>query len=239
MAEACYSLEQLAELAVLAADDPRLAHLQACPRCRALLASYQNFMAPGPLPGAARAAAAERELTTVLEREILGPEKGGVAGIEPRSGLAQRILDLLTLPRLRPVLAVAAALLLILGLPKVIDQHHGEAPQPVLRGQAPAEEGVVLSAEAVLQADGSVRFSWRPTSSADLYRLEFYTADLAELAHIATRSDSVFVLSAGILPGVADISAIAYWRLGALSRGDVTVRSPLQAFPATSPLEAP
>ena len=205
-------------------------------------------MSPGSLPEAARAAAAGRELTAALEREILGPAGPGTMSAEslsrsadgdPRSGLASRIQNLLSFPRLRPVLAVAAALVLILGLPAVIDRHHEEAPQPVLRGQAPAREGEDLAAEALPQADGSIRFSWRPISGAELYRLEFYGTDLAELAHVATRSDSVFVLDPGMLPGVADFAAIAYWRLGAVSRSDMITRSPLQAFPATPAQEAP
>jgi hypothetical protein len=204
MGESCYSPEQLAELATLAADDPRRAHLENCPHCRALLAAYQERRARGP-----------------------------------RSGFARRVRDLLNFPRLRPVLAVAAALLLILGLPAVIDRHHEEAPQPDPQSQAPAEGGAVLASGAVLQADGTIRFSWRPTSGAEFYRLELYGADLTELAHLGTRSDSVFVLEPGMLRGGVDFPAIAYWRLGAVARSEVILRSPLQAFPKAAPQESP
>ncbi len=204
MGESCYSPEQLAELANLAADDPRRAHLETCPHCRALLAAYQERGAQGS-----------------------------------RSGLARRVRDLLNFPRLRPVLAVAAALLLILGLPAVIDRHHEEAPQPDPQSQVPVEEGAVLASRAVLQADGSIRFSWRPTSGAEFYRLELYSSDLTELAHLGTRSDSLFVLEPGMLPGGVDFPAIAYWRLGAVARSEVILRSPLQVFPGASLPKSP
>jgi hypothetical protein len=202
--ESCYSREQLADIATLAADDPRRAHLESCPRCRDRLAAYQEWLARGPQPG-----------------------------------LASRFRALRNLPRLRAALAVAAGLLLIAGLPAVISRHHEEAPPPQAQEQAPAEEDAVLACQAVPHADGTIRFSWRPIAGAELYRLEFFDADLSELSHLATRSDSVLVLDPQMLPQDVDVSAIAFWRLGAVARSDMILQSPLQTFPGATPQESP
>ncbi|MHC4946294.1 MAG: hypothetical protein ACYTG7_25045 [Planctomycetota bacterium] len=54
MTQRCFQADELGDLLDLTADDPRQKHLDACPRCRALLAEYKEFLEPSQegAPGA-------------------------------------------------------------------------------------------------------------------------------------------------------------------------------------------
>ncbi|MCB9513646.1 MAG: hypothetical protein H6694_04950 [Candidatus Latescibacteria bacterium] len=84
MADSCPTVEVLADLAALPADDPRRRHVQDCPRCRARLLDYQDFLAGGAPVSAASLEDALDRLDAALRDATADP------GPAPRSRAAKR-----------------------------------------------------------------------------------------------------------------------------------------------------
>ncbi len=86
MKQRCHTPEEITALAELEPGDPRRAHVDACPRCQAVLLSFQEFLAAEPLPEGARPKLASKHLERVLQREILGspsPDAAPEAAADP------------------------------------------------------------------------------------------------------------------------------------------------------------
>ena len=133
----CLKIEEIAELVSSTADDPRAAHLESCPRCRARLMSYKKFIdatsARGFKPEEAQAyleAALDREISSSTER----PRQSGRSWI-------QEFLGRLWQPALRPIWAIGIVVLAVWGIQEVRESDHGASDTIILReGQSHEED---------------------------------------------------------------------------------------------------
>ncbi len=156
MSDQCLTIEDLGELAELPVGDSRRAHLDGCPRCQGLVASYAAFFTPEDIPPEADVADAGARLSAALEREI-GAETGG--NIVRPASFTQRFLGM------RPLAAAAAVLVVALGLSLMRDGPGAPPLEPVLRGAG--DEVVAFQGEAVALAGDGYRLRW-PAAADDV-----------------------------------------------------------------------
>jgi hypothetical protein len=200
--ERCLEVEELADVLASGTDDPRRGHLDQCPRCQALVAEYEGFMAVDD--GQAGLSTAEMARLD----QTLPPAENRI----------------LRLPRwLVAVPAAAAVLALFFALP----QDRPVAPDPaVMRGEVQPDTLLVPHGVKV-GADGRVLFSWDPSPQADSYVVELLGGDLGELARIQTGTASVEVAP----ETVQKPEPTRFWRVTGFKKGDPVIRSGLREFP--------
>lgn len=208
MNELCVGVEQIGSILELAEQDPKRRHAESCPRCSALLASYQDFMKAEPGPGS-NPQGASAHLQKVLREEIEGAQK--------TSPLTRNRFFIL-----RPAWG-ALVLVLALGSFVLIRVGPDGPEQQVLRGGSTDGAPLSLSQPGFLD-DGSVRFSWEPLEEADQYQVVLYESDLTELTRSEPAAETEVVLSPRQLGGAAPGSALV-WRVIALQGGDEIDRS--------------
>lgn len=202
MSDRCLNPEELADLA---ADDPRRAHVDACPRCQALLQSYAAFMDPVNVPRGANLEEADSRLAAALDREI------GVGGEVVRPAAS-----FWTPFRVRTLAAAAAVVIVAVGLSVFQPGSEVASPdEPVLRGiGAPAAP---FRCQMAMLDEGGFRVSWPGIAEATGYRLVVFGEDLTELAEFDVGMETKFELQ---LPEGA-----AFCRVIALRDGDELGRS--------------
>jgi hypothetical protein len=222
---ACHAIRELPALGVLPAGDPRRAHLNACPRCRARLATYLEFVeAPPAVSGPQREEALAR-LGAALDREILGrarttarsfPAHRRRPWLDGRALLGERGLPAGAL--------AAAALLAVIGLTVLRVQER--PPGVVLRAQH-GRGGTELPETVAghLEDDGSLLLRWRPVAGATAYRVELLDGELALLAAFEAGADTQRVIPADALRRAVHTAGSHAWTVTALVHGDVIARS--------------
>ena len=229
MSTLCFHVEELEEIAGLDPGDSRLLHLTDCPRCRALLASYRVFREPGtvPTPAGADLSDAERRLSAALQRGIhdtvVTPEKPMHRRDGPREGPLAWFLRGFRSPLLRPALAAAGAVCVLLFAVNLLDLREHGGHRGVLRGGEQAA-GLVLQQPQIMD-DGRVKLSWRPVEAADTYRVILYGIDLNEQARLEAGPDTFLVFRPSDLPGLSGSGEPILWRVAAFRGGDEIGRS--------------
>jgi len=209
MTDRCPSPEEIASLASVARGDPRRAHVESCPRCQAILLSYEEFMAPDEPPPEAHAADASAELESVLRREVLGP----TIRHERKMGTRDRLRCFFRVPVLAPAAAVVAIALIVIA---VVENGRGGAD---LRGPAPAPAAPVV-AEMGTDGDGARVLTWQPPAGCNRSVVVLYAADLSEIS----RQDVATARSLS-LPRAHEAR---YWRVLCLRGNEEVSRSMLQ-----------
>lgn len=217
MSHRCYEIEELGRLTQLAADDPQLRHLATCPRCRARLAAYRQFMQPDALPPEAQAERAQARLTAALEEAAVAAPTTRM-----RRSPFESLITTLRRPALVPAWGLVAVLLLVWifagdGL------RNGEAPG-VLRGEETARGRVILAADADALSDGTLLLTWQPHAACEEYELLILGSDLAELRRIAVGSETEWVFD----PAELEEGETFYWRIVGLEDGEPVARSSLK-----------
>jgi len=215
----CYQVEALEDIAGLREGDPRLTHLADCPRCRARLAQYRSFMAAEAPPGA-DPDDAQRRLAEVVA------VSGQAQANDGRTGGRGGLLSWLSLPALRPALALAVVLVVALGIWRVADlAGPREGAERVLRGEGP-RQGEAFEPMAVgALPGGRVRLSWRAVEGADSYVVVLHAGDLAETARLDPVTGTELDLDPGRLEAHGAGRQPVSWTVVALSGGDPIARS--------------
>ena len=210
--------EDLGALAALPPDDPRRVAFEADPIAAARLAAYEEFMTPGPLPPGADLAAAEARLLAAID---VATASQAPAGRRPSSF------------RLAPALAVAAALVVAVGLWTQVARR--ERAAPILRGPSAPEPTGGWAAHLVVTTPGpgSTNLSWAPAPGATHYEVVFLASDLSEVARVKGLAAPAFVLERASLPAGLTSGTTVLWRVGAYAGGDEVARS------GTAPLKVP
>jgi hypothetical protein len=173
-------------------------------------------------------------------RELNGGEGQPRAGAEPERPALRR----------RWGLVVGAAVVLLIAAPRVI-QHRDEGtppdPEPsapeqvvgdVAGDAAPGDAGdagddgsrAALAPRLETDAEGRPLLVWEPVAEAELYRVELFSSDLTRLTHVAVPRGTTLLLAPERIPGLADLGIVTHCRISALSRGRVTLTSPLTAI---------
>jgi hypothetical protein len=159
-----------------------------------------------------------------LDREIHGADAGGEAETRQRV-----VIYPFRSPFVRGALAVAASLLVFVGLSRLWDQMETGAPptgEIVLRSEEPdVPSGTVLLAGPRYLDTGDIILSWRHNAGADAYCVKIMDAQLSEVAEITAGPDSTLQLAPArlleLLPGPGAYA----WIVIASSEGDEIARS--------------
>lgn len=190
------------ELAGLAFEDPRRAHVEGCPRCQAILKSLAAFMDPVEIPAEANLAEADTLLAAALEREM------EVVRPAPTFWTPFRVR---VLSAVAAVLVVAVGLSLFGGGPDVVP--NGE---PVLRG-VDDSAGRFLCHFDNPTGPGDPQLSWTTFDGATEYKVVAYDLQLKELAVFEAGSETSLVLDPPL--------NTSFFRVIALKDGDELARS--------------
>lgn len=228
MTDRCFSIEELAEVAACDATDPRNAHLEQCPRCRARLASFQSFVDQDRELAGSRAEAASKKLARALEEEIFSGELPELAG-GPTNPF-RRFLGVIFAPQVRPAWAVLSIALLVIVIRQSWQVPPTEAPNIVLRGATP-EATATISAQLELLAGGEGIITWSGTPEAERYVLILYGADLGEIRRLDCDSPTTFRLMPSDGPAGDDQAAIRFWRVVGMRGDEEAGRSALMTYP--------
>jgi hypothetical protein len=204
MSDRCLNLTELDGLADLAAGDPRLAHVENCPRCRALARSQAAFLDPANIPPEADLEDAEARLTAALAEEMGGP----VPVVRPPTSFWTPF-------RVRTLAAAAAVVIVAVGLSLVDIGPQAPPAEPVLRNSG-ASSAPWRCRLDMLEA-GDLRLSWPTVAAATDYRVIVFSIDLEELATFAAGPVTSFTVIPP--PGAA------FCRVVALRAGDEIRRS--------------
>lgn len=219
----CPDVKDLAQ-ARLERDGSLRPHLERCPRCRALLASYEAFLREGDIPGTKTADARVR-MMGALEQAMDQGGLGRVARHRDGGGLLRLVRGLFE-GAYRPIVAtgaVAAAVLITAGV-LLMDRGAERGGPGLLRGSEPTEDR--LGATVTVSAGEHVaRFVWRRYPEADAYALSFLDANLAPVGRIEALADTAIAVPFAALPGGGKSGTVLLWRIAALQDGDEVARS--------------
>jgi hypothetical protein len=232
MIDRCLGDDELGELEGLPPDDRRSQHVEQCPRCRARLRSYREFMAEAGPPATAGERLAREAVSAALEREIFGATASQNPMAPPSSLHRARrsfawLPEALRPPVLRPALAVAAVVLIGFGVVQVARQLGEGGPTGTVRGGAGGDGAAAMSVARVVLADGRPALSWTRLPAAEDYEVLLIGADLTELGRVAVGADSLLVLEPGRLPAAAARESALVCRIVARRGGDEIGRSNL------------
>jgi hypothetical protein len=212
-----------------AAANLRRPHLDRCPRCRALLASYEEFLRGAPLPGMDAAAAASKmraSLEDAMRSEGLGRASGAPPAAERRN-LLLLLKGLLHEPGLRPILITGATAVLVLVAAGVVTlrQRSGAEDEALLRGRAAGIQDPFTPRVSLEEGRDRMLFAWRPQAGADGYVLLFLRSDMSEAGRLDAGTDTSLGVTVRSLPGGIRSGEVLLWRVVALQDGDELDRS--------------
>jgi hypothetical protein len=215
----CVDEQALGEVLALPQDDPRRRHLADCPRCRALVLSYQQFLDPTVEESASYGTAEHDQLSGFRHRMLgLAPAEARAPMAEPAQNGADRRSwgERLFGPSLRPVWAIVA-IAIAFGVMKISPRPEHTTPEPpTLRGAAPHE----LAVHPPVFADSAVTLAWASNPEADAYQLRFFSIALTEIGRHDMGRDTVAKLAAADLPEPYRAGEVVLWRVVALKGGD-------------------
>ncbi|MBP6875252.1 MAG: hypothetical protein KBD56_04220 [Candidatus Eisenbacteria bacterium] len=238
MMESCPPIDRLVEIASLPADDRRRQHLEQCPRCRSLLASYRTF-ARDAGDSAARIRGLrdlDARLMQTLESEVFGSSHPQVTG--PEANILRKVetrrprwLRRALLPR-SAVGWIAAAAVLVLIAWGTHETWRGWMPrerQTVVRG--PGTATAALTAQVRDIGKEAWLFSWSPVADADGYRvvIQDETMDRRGEFEAEEGANSLAIRMDDLQAAAGE--PVLFWRVIALRQGDEIARTRLQALP--------
>lgn len=193
-----------------------LAHVQGCPRCRALLAQHRAFLeseAGTVAPTATQLADADAALAAALEREMSGGRVAPPVTASPRTLAAEPRASwwqALFAPALRPAWGFAAVLVVAGGVYLSVrpDVQRGE-----VRGDSPVSASVTTLAPVA--SEGAVTLSWEPVAGADHYDVVLLAPDLSEIGEPVRVSEPTYVLRHDALPAGVTAGTNLLWQVTA------------------------
>lgn len=203
----CIDVEHIAEVAGLPDDHPQRRHVQSCPRCRSLVASYRAFLKAEPLPGSG----VERARAVLDERIRADAERWAA-----RAPAASQTREPWWRGWLKPAPLVATAAVAAIA---AIMVWNARSPQESALRDANSTAAPFSLHDARVDAQ-SIHLSWTPMPGADGYEVRLYGPDLSEVyRHPATPQTEVDIPRASLphdLPASLDLT----WRVYALAGGD-------------------
>ncbi len=180
----CLRPEDLAGIQSLPDDDARKVHLTQCPRCRAFVRRYADFMDPVPLPAEADAGRASVDLKRRLDEAI--PElHADDHGSRPQWWRRHS----------RSLLAFAAAVVCCVGIlsvrQRILTTEAGPATPVVVRG-----DSSTLPAFQVRPGQDGPRLAWQRPAEADAVVVVLLDSTLQEIGRIPVAEGDAWTLSA-------------------------------------------
>lgn len=199
------------------AGDPEvLAHVQDCPRCRALLAQHRAFLESdggAVAPTGAQLADADAALAAALEREMSGGHAPQGSAATPRTFVPEARPSWwqgLFAPALRPVWGVAVLVIVAGGIYLSVrpDVQRGE-----VRGDASVSAEVKTLAPVA--SEGVVTLAWEPVAGADRYDVVLLSQDLSELGEPLRVTEPLCVIRHDQLPAGVTKGTPLLWQVTA------------------------
>jgi hypothetical protein len=221
----CLSLQEIGDVMGLPEGAPEREHVTACPRCSALLRTYQEFMEDRSVPPRADLKDAERSLRDAFAGAIPGACRPirSVAPARGRSGAPSEWF------RGGAWILAPAALVLAVGLYLGLERRGGTEGEERLRGPAsiPADGAwkVVPLLATSPRVDGTVDLRWRSVESATSYEIVVFGSDLTDLARLSVGADTICALRRSDLRPEPMAGAIVGWQVTALRDGAIIGRS--------------
>jgi hypothetical protein len=201
----CIDVEQIGEVAALPEDHPQRRHAQSCPRCRSLVASYQDFLRAEAVAGSG-----VEKARAVLDARIRADAQRWAGARAPASSQSWWRGWL----KPAPLLAVAA----VAAIAAVMVWNARSPEESALRDGDTAAQPFSLQAPRV-DAE-SIHLSWTPMPGADGYQVRIYGPDLSEVYRHPATSQTDIVVPRSALPAGLPPSLDLTWRVYALSGGD-------------------
>jgi hypothetical protein len=251
MPDACYPIEELADIARLDPQDPRLQHADRCARCRSLLTTYREFVAPSRVREGSDPEDAQARLSAFVDDAILKgrplakdlPDEArdqtmtGAGSqdhtierppVRPGNPFARFLLNLKAQP-LRPAVAVAGTLAMVLLLLTLGDFGDQGPDRIVLREEAGEGAGVGLESPQILTG-GRICLTWQPAAGADAYQVILLGHELDELARLEAGAATSLTFLPSDVPDLPGSGSAILWRVAAMRAGDEIARSPVQSM---------
>ncbi len=217
MPNECPTIDELLILAKLSSTDERCGHLNECPRCQALLLTYNEFLAGKGRCDSHLLEKVNLHLDYVLDQEIFDRNQE----ISPE--ITTSFFNWRS-PAIRGALATAAVVLLFFSI-----NGNWEKPIPnhnLLRSSRTTQSGIdFLQATCNIQADGGIQWNWLPVNGADSYRIEILDVGFELLASLPVEGDPVLRMSSARLKETIESPGSYFWVIIALQGGDVILRS--------------
>jgi hypothetical protein len=242
----CIPVAELEAVLALAENHPRRRHLETCPRCRALLLEYRDFLSTDDIPEGADPVAAERALGAALGREMetvagdarlatvpgAGRDETGRTGSRDSHRPRGRAPGWWFARQPAGVRALAAVLALVVvgGASVLLLRGDGEPAPDILRSsdaEAAAWDLTVVAGRFAANDAPALRLAWTPRPGADAYEVRVYATDLDPRGTFGPFTDTTAVVPiAGLdeIPAPGDPLLV---RVVALAGGDEQERSPL------------
>jgi hypothetical protein len=213
----CADEESLGALLELPATDPRRAHLDTCPRCRALVMSHREFqtIARDAVYGPSEEAALSEF------RARLGGTAPSARGAKSTAPWWSRLFE----PAMRPAWALAV-LAGVVGGVFLWPQRATHEP-PTVRGGSEHPLALIAPSE---QGDGSLRFAWHGVPDADEYQVRFYATAFLELGRVSAGRDTTVVVDLARLTPTYSLGMVILYRVHALHAGDEIAVSETGSF---------
>lgn len=224
--DACFEVEDLEGVVAAIERGERPAHLDACPRCRALLASCRTFLDPTDPPEGSDITDASRRLAlpALLGWEGRRSAEGRSAdSVSSAKASARRSRWRFDMPWLRPIYAVAAILLVAFVAREIVPGMGRQDPSRVLRGHAPAAASVELLAPRA-DMQGSIVLEWHEVSGAESYDMIVYRQDLSVVKRMKIAKATSVTLTSDDVTALGAAHA-AYWQVIATKGGEELARS--------------
>jgi hypothetical protein len=206
----CIEVTEIAAVLDLPAGDPVRRHVETCPRCRSLVASYQSFVEAAPVAGADL-----ERVRGMLDARIRADASHWKPAIAPARAFPWQKL-------LRPMPLLAAGLVVIAAAAFWTSSRQPE--QSSLRESAPQAQAFALNA-AQVAADGTIHLSWSAMTGADQYQVRLYGPDFGEIYRSPNTSETALTVDRTALPANLPPTLDLTWRVFARSQGDVIATS--------------
>ncbi len=235
MRQPCISPDDLGRVLGLPSDSPERLHLEACPRCRALLLTYREFLEERSVPPGADPERAGGRLRAAFRAAAGSPDAPPSPSWAPSA--APRWYRLREFGRqLRRPLVVgpaAAVLLIAIGLYAGSDRLRRESGPDSLRG-AETSRGGDLAPVPLLgvtsREPGGVVVAWRAVPDATSYEVVVMGDNLADLARISVPGDTSCVIRGADLRPSPPSGALLGWQVFAFRDAAPVARSPIETL---------
>lgn len=216
MRERCFSPDEIGEIAALAPGSPERIHVESCPRCRALMLTYLEFLQDRSAPDGADLGDAETRLRAAYREVSLLKDAPGARF--PGATLAGMIRHRSRGARWAWVFApAAAAVLLVLGIDTGLDilrKHSGadELRSPTIPHGATTPSTIELLEPRARGEDG-LELRWRAAAGASSYEIVLFGEDLRDLARLGPFPDTTCVIRLLDLPDEMPPDAVIGWQV--------------------------
>jgi len=207
MKKRCLSAEEIASLQT---DDRRMEHVEDCPRCSTLLASFRDFEQGGTQPPPEKAQAFRARFAEALAAEEHSSRPPFWSFFA------------------RPVWAAAVVVLVCLVAWRLWDRPGPMPGERILRGEANTP-AVIATAPPRWIEGGELHLSWAAHPEAEGYAIDFLLPSGIEVARRETNGLS-YAIPTDSLRSMTAAGSELIWRVSVLRGGDEIARSQPRAL---------